>query len=215
MFGQLDRRNARSTWSRALLIVLHGFVLYALVHPPKPIFVAPSGVAWGQHGTSRSTTLTYLAQVGVEDQQTASAREHAGLTAPHPHRAIRKEPRTLARKADKIGATATAAPRAGAPWGSLLSGPVEGHDVRPAIPTNFPDPEVYPWQIPAGVQGKVVVEITIDVQGNVTEMKVLQALGYGIEDKVLAALRQWRFRPATVDGRPIPSQQDVHFRFPG
>ena len=116
--------------------------------------------------------------------------------------------------ADKDAATATAAPRAGEPWGSLLTGPVDGHDVRPAIPTAFPDPEVYPWQIPSGVQGKVVVEITIDVTGNVTDMKLLESLGYGIDDKCLAALRNWHFRPATIDGRPIASQQDVHFRFP-
>ena len=60
----------------------------------------------------------------------------------------------------------------------------------------------------------MIVEVTIDVQGNVVETKVLQALGHGIEEKVLAALRNWRFRPAMMDGRAIPSQQDVYFHFP-
>ena len=60
----------------------------------------------------------------------------------------------------------------------------------------------------------MVVEVTIDAQGNVTETKVLQPFGYGIEDKVLAVLRNWRFRQATMDGVPIPSQQDVYFHFP-
>jgi TonB family protein len=64
------------------------------------------------------------------------------------------------------------------------------------------------------VQGDVIVEITIDTAGTVVETKLLQAFGYGIEDKVIAAVQRWRFRPATKDGTPIPSKQDVHFHFP-
>jgi hypothetical protein len=43
---------------------------------------------------------------------------------------------------------------------------------------------------------------------------VLRTVGYGIEEKVLAALENWRFKPATQDGVAIPSQQDVYFHFP-
>jgi protein TonB len=43
---------------------------------------------------------------------------------------------------------------------------------------------------------------------------VLKGLGHGIEEQVVAALRNWRFRPAMMDGRAIPSQQDVYFHFP-
>ena len=78
----------------------------------------------------------------------------------------------------------------------------------------YPDPAILPWQIPSGVEGTVIVEVTIDIQGKVTETKVLQALGHGIEEKVVAALRNWRFHPAMMDGRAIPSQQDVYFHFP-
>jgi hypothetical protein len=34
-----------------------------------------------------------------------------------------------------------------------------------------------------------------------------------IDQKVLLALETWRFRPATRDGIPIPSKQDVHYHF--
>jgi TonB family protein len=82
------------------------------------------------------------------------------------------------------------------------------------LPVVFPDPEVPRSQIPAGVEGSVIVEITIDDHGTVVETRIVQSLGYGIEEKVLAALRNWRFTPATLDGVAIPSQQDVYFRFP-
>jgi hypothetical protein len=34
-----------------------------------------------------------------------------------------------------------------------------------------------------------------------------------IDEKVLAALESWHFHPATRDGIPIPSKQDVHYHF--
>jgi protein TonB len=44
--------------------------------------------------------------------------------------------------------------------------------------------------------------------------KILQSIGYGIDEKVLAVLENWRFRPATINGAPVASRQDVHFHFP-
>jgi len=57
--------------------------------------------------------------------------------------------------------------------------------------------------------------LTIDAQGNVVEEKLLQGLGNGIDDKVLAAVRDWRFRPATRNGVAIPFKYDARFHFPG
>jgi hypothetical protein len=34
-----------------------------------------------------------------------------------------------------------------------------------------------------------------------------------IDQKVLLALESWHFHPATRDGIPIPSKQDVHYHF--
>src|SRR5437867_3660236 len=73
---------------------------------------------------------------------------------------------------------------------------------------------VYVWQLARGLQGDVIVEVTIDEQGNVTETRVLQSLQQDIDEKVIATLRNWRFKPATVDGVAISSRQDVHFHFP-
>ena len=65
------------------------------------------------------------------------------------------------------------------------------------------------------MQGDIIVEVTIDEQGNVTAMRILQSLNQDIDEKVLATLRDWRFRPASMDGVAISSRQDVHFHFPG
>ena len=95
----------------------------------------------------------------------------------------------------------------------MFSGPANGIEATPAIPLHFPDPEIYPWQL-SGVQGDVIVEVTIDQKGNVSGARVLQSLKQDIDDKCIATLRNWHFRPAMVDGMAISSRQDVHFHFP-
>jgi TonB family protein len=78
----------------------------------------------------------------------------------------------------------------------------------------FPDPSIYPGQLPQGLQGDVIVEVTIDEHGTVTETKIVQSLQSDIDDKVIATLKNWHFKPASVDGVAISSRQDVHFHFP-
>ena len=103
--------------------------------------------------------------------------------------------------------------RAGSVNGSLLNGPATGVEATPAIPLTFPDPKIYPWQL-SGVQGDVVIEVTIDERGNVSETRLLASVKKEIDEKCIATLRNWHFRPAMVDGVAISSRQDVHFHFP-
>ena len=113
------------------------------------------------------------------------------------------------------GATLDETARGGSPYGARVPGaPLTGHEVIPALPQVFPDPAVSRADLPPGVQGDVVVEVTIDEQGNVIELKLIRGIGYGIEDRVLATLRQWRFRPASKDGVTIASQHIVTFHYP-
>jgi len=177
----------------ASFLVHCAIVLFLITR--QPMFVRTSAVAWGQHG--RSQELTYT-------------------PSPENHPLLKKEPIHLNKRKPAQLPTPTPAelPRAGSSMGSLALGPGSGIEARPAIPLVFPDPAVYPWQL-KDVQGDVIVAVTIDEQGNVTAMKILQSLKQDIDEKVLATLRGWRFRPASMDGVAISSRQDVHFHFPG
>lgn len=214
MFGELRTSGRRLKMWLAVSFVVHGVAIYFLVRPPRPIYVTPNEVAFGHGGTT--TELVYLSRNGVASSQDSDARpadRHLALHVKPPTRPKpAAKPSTVTTELQTV--TAESPARAGTPYGSFAQGLASGRDVRPALPIIFPDPAVMPWQIPSGVEGNVIVEVTIDVQGNVVETKVLQALGHGIEEKVLAALRNWRFRPAMMDGRAIPSQQDVYFHFP-
>jgi len=55
----------------------------------------------------------------------------------------------------------------------------------------------------------------IDEKGNVVQTKLLQSVGFGLDDVIIETLRRWRYQPAKVDGVPVSSKHDVHFHFPG
>ena len=90
---------------------------------------------------------------------------------------------------------------------------MNGPEIRPALPIVSLDPTVPQSELAGGIEGDVVVEITIDDQGNIVEKTVVKSLTASIDLRVLAALESWRFRPATKDGMAIPSKQDVFYHF--
>jgi len=196
MFQGLSSSNKGRACPILVSLLLEAVLLFVFVYH-APIFVTPSSVAWGQHGTSE--TLVYMAPPQAE----LRAAPKKVLLKP------KKKPQEKVEQAKNE----VEPPRAGTPYGSLYQGPGSGRDARPALPLIFPDPSVYSWQL-GGLQGDVIVEVTIDEKGTVTETKVLQSLKDEIDHKVIATVRNWRFRPATVDGIAISSRQDVHFHFP-
>jgi periplasmic protein TonB len=207
------RGPMRRNLALVLSVALHGVGLVLLCWRPA-IFVKPRLIAHGEGGTATPASITlYLPQ----DAQMAPPVQQALLALPAPVQKTRKtklQKRTnnLDLENDKRADSA----EAGSPEGSAFDGPAEGDEIRPAIPLpgSFADPKVSRWELPGGLQGDVIVEITIDNQGLVVEERLLQGMGHGIDEKVIAALRDWRFRPATRNGMAIPSKHDVHFHFP-
>jgi TonB family protein len=198
--------------SFAAHLVLIGVVAYRVA----PAFITPSDVDLGIPHSRGSQSIVYLAPVGPE-QEKASLKEpklalRAKLT-PKP-----KPPKPESKPQEAPAATAADAPlqtaRGGSFFGHVPGSPLTGDEVVPAFPDVYPDPAVSRGDLPSGVQGDVIVEVTIDPQGNVIETKVLQGIGYGIEQKVLQVLQRWHFHPAMRDGVTIASQHIVHFHYP-
>lgn len=54
-----------------------------------------------------------------------------------------------------------------------------------------------------GVQGVAIVEAIIDRTGGVVDARVLRDPGMGCGEAVVQAVRQWRYQPATLNGRAI------------
>ena len=55
----------------------------------------------------------------------------------------------------------------------------------------------------AGTQGVVIVEAVVDEHGDVSQVRVLKGLPDGLDTAAADAVKQWKFRPATLHGKPV------------
>lgn len=217
MFTQIQW-SGHKRWNRALCAsyAVHCLLLFVLIYCGGPIPVIPSDVDLGIKGSSGSVSIVYLAPVGMEKTQSSQDEQRPTLRAALALKPKLHKPENKIRQADQP--SRNDAPdetaRGGSPYGRVPGSPITGDEVVPALPEVFPDPPVSRSDIPAGVQGDVIVEVTIDAEGNVVQTKLLQGIGYGIEQKVLAVLPRWHFRPASKDGVTIASQHIVYFHYP-
>ena len=194
-----------------LSLVLHAALVGYLCWQPEPPLINRVPVMTGENGSSIG--LVYL-PTDSSLRKPVNEESRSLKFAAAPRRAV-KARHTAPRQTDEHPTEAKLqAPAMGSPSGDSPSGRLYGYDAFPALPLKFPDPHVSASELPPGVTGDVIVEVTIDVAGNIVSKKVLKSIGYGIDEKVLAVLENWRFRPATVNGMPVASRQDVHFHFP-
>jgi TonB family protein len=200
-----------------LSVAAHVVLLGVLVYHAALGFVTPTDVGLGIPHSFGSQSIIYLAPVGPEQAKTLPQQPKLTLRAkvtPRP-----KPPEPEVKRQETAQATANDAPlqtaRGGSLFGHVPGSPLTGDEVVPAFPDVYPDPPISRADLPSGVQGDVIVEVTIDPQGNVVETKLLKGIGYGIEEKVLDVLQRWHFHPAMRDGVTIASQHIVHFHYPG
>jgi protein TonB len=65
-------------------------------------------------------------------------------------------------------------------------------------------PPVYTEQArKARLQGVVIVEAIIDTQGNVVDAHILKGMPMGLDLAALDAVEKWKFKPATLEGKPV------------
>jgi protein TonB len=204
-------RRRRWVFSVCLSSAIHGFVAAVLCWPTAPIFIKPAQIARGEGGSA--TPLSVVLYV-PNDLQFATATKPPLLSSAS---AQKKKERTKLRKRTNVLEEVEKSPNpaeAGSEQGSTYDGLSSGDEVRPALPVAFQDLRISRSELPSGLQGDVIVEITIDAQGSVVAERLLQGLGHGVDERVIAVLRDWRYHPATRNGVPIPSKYDVHFHFP-
>jgi TonB family protein len=210
MFTQLHPVSKRQAWSLGLSLAAHFLFMGWLLHSPAPIFVAPASVTRGQAGNAL-TRIYFGGESGVTQEK---PNLHLTWQRPPKNGKTHKiEPPARKRESgNEFAANRPEGPAAGSPYGSLSYGTFTGPEVRPALPVFSPDPVF--GSDAASLQGDVIVEVTIDEQGTIVEKIVLHSLGPEVDQRVMAALEKWHFTPATKNGVPIPSKQDVYYHFP-
>ena len=76
-----------------------------------------------------------------------------------------------------------------------------------------PDPEFSDEARRAKYQGVCVVSLIVDAQGNPQRVQVVRHLGMGLDEKAVEAVRQYRFKPAMENGKPVLVELNVEVNF--
>jgi protein TonB len=198
-------------WALGTSAILHAVLLAVFCWPMTPVFVKPRLVARGEGGTSTPRAVTLILP---PDVRTVAPAPLSLLSLPRsPHQA--EEKKKLTKRSNLVETDKPAdSLQAGSVHGSSLDGPIEGDEIKPGFAISFREPGISRWDLPSGLHGEVVVEVTIDAEGNVVEEKLLHGVGHGVDEKVIAAIQGWHFQPATRNGVPIPSKHDVLYPLP-
>lgn len=79
------------------------------------------------------------------------------------------------------------------------------------------EPEYSPTARADRVQGTVVLQIVVNEKGRASDITVVSPLGFGLDERALAAVETWEFVPGMKDGKPVKilAIVEVKFRFPG
>jgi len=76
-----------------------------------------------------------------------------------------------------------------------------------------PDPEYSEEARKAKYQGVCVLGVVVGPDGRTHDIRVLHTLGLGLDEKAIEAVKNWKFEPATKDGKPVSVMISVEVSF--
>jgi periplasmic protein TonB len=89
-----------------------------------------------------------------------------------------------------------------------------GGGVSAPVPLNSVEAEFSDEARRAKYQGVCLISLIVDAQGNPQNPRVLRALGMGLDEKALEAVRKYKFKPAYKQGvGPVPVMITVEVNF--
>jgi periplasmic protein TonB len=197
------RRNPRYA---AASVVLHLLLLGVLIHQ-RASFVAPIRLPGNEHGTN--LMVTYLPgrapiQTSTPNPKTEPQQVATNTPLPTP------PPPKLKTEAASPNTNSPATPNPDSTTGADSLG--EGN-INIALASYFPTPKPDLSTLPRGTKGDVILDIVIDTTGKIADIKMTSGLGHGIDETIIATVQQWTFKPATRDGQPVASEQELHFHY--
>jgi TonB family protein len=124
---------------------------------------------------------------------------------------VKLRPVPLALAVAFFAANAAAQPAPAAPAGEPQAPPVAA--VTPPQVLEHVDAAYPQSHVGDAVETTVVLKITVEKDGSVSDASVLQAGGDGFDEAALAAVKRWRFTPALKEGKPVRARIQVPFHF--
>ena len=66
------------------------------------------------------------------------------------------------------------------------------------------DAEYPPSASDTGIEGIVIADVRIERDGSIADVRIVKSLSADFDEKAVAAIRQWKFKPATYLDKPVP-----------
>lgn len=177
-------------------VLLHGSAVLSLLiaghFAPRPVPARMPGTAEGKR-----LMLTY--SIGGRPAAAVSVSK----AAPAPAKTVEPQPATIA--APKVPDARAVDQGSGNSGESALG----NGNINIATVQQHPRPQPDLSALPHGTGGQVIMDAVIDEHGRISQLTLVHGLGDGIDEAVLATVRNWTFNPATKDGKPIPSEQEI------
>ena len=98
--------------------------------------------------------------------------------------------------------------------GNTTEGPINHNGkIQPPVLVYSPPPVYSIEARQAHFSGTVLVFLQIDVNGNPSHIRVVKGVGMGLDEKAVNAVRQYKFKPAMQDGKPVVFDLNVNVNF--
>jgi TonB family protein len=89
-------------------------------------------------------------------------------------------------------------------WPKTLSPPRAMH---------APDPKYTKEAKSQRIDGRSLLTTVVDASGSATQIAILVPLGMGLDEESVALLKQWRFQPAMLNGKPVSVEVNIEIQF--
>ena len=63
------------------------------------------------------------------------------------------------------------------------------------------------------LNGSVVLQFVVGLDGRPQDVTVVRSLGHGLDKQAIKAVRKWRFTPGAIAGKPVPVQLEAEASF--
>jgi protein TonB len=169
----------------------------------------------------RSPKLTPVERPGDANGHLMSLTYAPGMSAPAAKLQSPKSPPRPPTPTSTVPTPTPAAPAVTAAATAATSSPNSASGVDAlgdgnttvALLVVHPSPRPDLSQLPSGTSGDVIVDVVIDKDGKIVKYTMMHGLGHGVDQTVLATIQQWTFQPATRDGHPVASEQELLFHY--
>lgn len=194
---------ARVLLSVAGHIALAGLVLLVALHTKtRPVYRESRCCMVALYWPGATNTGHTLAAPPARKRKAA---RHAAPVAPAPSQNTSPAPAAQPAESQTGMAAPQQQPTVGTGTGA--------ENAEPAFPVYYPTPEVADASLLPSTERKVIVDVDISAVGEVTDERLVQGLGNGVDQIVLSTVKGWRFRPATLNGTAIASVEELVFPF--